>query len=116
MLAGGHQTRNKRQDRWCIGVRLLDGPQRSRDDEHHLDHGPANAADQEQQRMDSAIDPVALVKTVIRRLRKAKPKRMRNHIVPLWSRVSDVFYHGSTYSREICRRFGFNPYETWSEE
>lgn len=74
------------------------------------------AADQEQQRMDSAIDPVALVKTVIRRLRKAKPKRMRNHIVPLWSRVSDVFYHGSTYSREICRRFGFNPYETWSDE
>ena len=29
--------------------------------------------------------------------------------VPLWSKVGDRFSLGSTYSAQICRRFGFDP-------
>lgn len=31
--------------------------------------------------------------------------------VPLWTKVSDRLSLGSTYSRQLCRRFGFDPDE-----
>lgn len=32
----------------------------------------------------------------------------RRHL-PLWAHVADVFAHGSTLSRELCRRMGYDP-------
>ena len=33
----------------------------------------------------------------------------RSSGVPLWSKVGDRFCLGSTYSIQLCRRFGFDP-------
>jgi hypothetical protein len=33
----------------------------------------------------------------------------RTGFVPLWSMVSDLTAHGSTYSTRICRELGWNP-------
>ncbi len=56
-----------------------------------------------------------LVKAAIRSLRKRKPdKRSRaRQPHPLWSRVGCLFCHGSGYSYAICRKYGFDPDETW---
>lgn len=37
------------------------------------------------------------------------PRSPRARTVPLWQKVSDRFCLGSTYSAQLCRRFGFNP-------
>jgi len=73
-----------------------------------------NHADRE-----ACLDPTALVKRAIEGVRKYKPKkgtyRPRTPL-PLWVRVKDIFHHGSGYSSEVCRRFGFDPNETWVGE
>ena len=33
------------------------------------------------------------------------------HKTPLWARVGDRFLLGSTFSMQLCRRFGFDPDE-----
>lgn len=35
----------------------------------------------------------------------------RTRTVPLWTKVGDRFCLGSTYSMQLCRRFGFDPDE-----
>lgn len=60
--------------------------------------------------------PDALVKKAIQHLRKRKPKNGRGYVYPLWKRVADLFGHGSGYSAEICRRYGFDPDEQWMPE
>jgi len=72
-----------------------------------------NHADRE-----ACLDPTALVKRAIDGVRKDKPKGpgRRQKPDPLWVRVKDIFHHGSGYSSEVCRRFGFDPNETWVGE
>lgn len=53
-----------------------------------------------------------LVRAAIRSLRKRKRYRARPPH-PLWSRVGCLFGHGSGYSYAICRKYGFDPDETW---
>ena len=65
------------------------------------------------------LDPAALVKRAIEGVRKYKSKQgagRRQTPMPLWVRVKDIFHHGSGYSSEVCRRFGFDPNETWVGE
>ena len=62
------------------------------------------------------LNPDALVKKAIQHLRRRKPKNGRGYVYPLWKRVADLFGHGSGYSAEICRRYGFDPDEQWKPE
>lgn len=56
------------------------------------------------------IPDAELIRRVISGLRKiARTNRART--VPLWSKVSTRFALGSTYSMQLCRRFGFDPDE-----
>jgi hypothetical protein len=41
-----------------------------------------------------------------RAVRNARPRRGR---VPRWSAVSDLFALGSTFSMQLCRRYGVDP-------
>lgn len=41
----------------------------------------------------------------------ANCRRGRGHQKPLWARVGDRFLLGSTFSMQLCRRFGFDPDE-----
>jgi hypothetical protein len=83
-------------------------PLKSDEDGRHYNH-----ADRE-----ACLDPTALVKRAIEGVRKYKPKGpgRRQTPMPLWVRVKDIFHHGSGYSSEVCRRFGFDPNETWVGE
>lgn len=56
------------------------------------------------------IPDTELVRRAIQGLRKL-PKTQRARTVPLWSKVSRRFGLGSTYSAQLCRRYGLNPYE-----
>lgn len=63
----------------------------------------------------------ALVKRAIESLRKRVPARQPKQLrppppLPLWSRVGALFGHGSGYSAAICKRYGFNPYESYRPE
>lgn len=40
-----------------------------------------------------------------------RPRSPRARTVPLWAKVGDRACLGSTYARQLCRRFGFNPDE-----
>jgi hypothetical protein len=46
---------------------------------------------------------------VERAVRNARPHRMTE--APRWVGVKDIFSYGSTTSKELCRRFGLDPYE-----
>lgn len=71
----------------------------------------------EEAKREACLDPTALVKRAIEGVRKYKPKGPRRRSpLPLWVRVKDIFHHGSGYSSEVCRRFGFDPNETWVGE
>ena len=65
---------------------------------------------------ETQLQPDLLVKKAIQHLRKRKPKNGRGYVYPLWKRVADLFGHGSGYSAEICRRYGFDPDEQWKPE
>lgn len=58
-----------------------------------------------------------LVKAAIRSLRvhRAPGRSRKRSPDPLWSRVGELFCHGSGYSIAICRKYGFNPDEIWSD-
>ena len=51
-----------------------------------------------------------LIRRVINGL-KRMPRRPSARTVPLWTKVGYRFCLGSTYSMQLCRRFGFNPDE-----
>jgi hypothetical protein len=59
-----------------------------------------------------------LIKAVIGNLRRRKPGKVARHRqpAPLWSRVGQLFNHGSGYSWAICVKYGFNPDEIWRPE
>lgn len=44
-------------------------------------------------------------------LRRAVQTARGKHSGPRWAAVSERFLLGSTYSRQLCERFGFNPDE-----
>ena len=55
-----------------------------------------------------------LVKAAIRLMRTPRRRYSRSGKQrPLWARVMMLFGHGSTYSRAICRAYGFDPDEVW---
>lgn len=54
-----------------------------------------------------------LVKRAISSLRRSKSRRTRP--TPLWSRVGQLFGHGSGYSIAICVKYGFDPDEIWKD-
>jgi len=49
-----------------------------------------------------------------RAVRECRRGRGRQKII-LWSKVSDRFALGSTYSMELCRRYGLDPDEMVKE-
>ena len=65
---------------------------------------------------EAKLQPELLIKKAIQHLRKRKPRNGRGYVYPLWKRVADLFGHGSGYSAEICRRYGFDPDEQWMPE
>lgn len=87
----------------------MSDPLKTDTDGRHYNH-----ADRE-----ACLQPDALVKRAIEGVRKYKPKKgpsRHRTPLPLWVRVKDIFHHGSGYSSEVCRRFGFDPNETWVGE
>ena len=56
------------------------------------------------------IPDTELIRRVIGGLRRVV-RTPRGRTVPLWTKVSNRFCLGSTYSMQLCRRFGFNPDE-----
>lgn len=58
----------------------------------------------------SDIGDAELIRRVVCGLRKL-PKTNRGNTIPLWSCVATRFCLGSTYSAQLCRRFGFDPDE-----
>ena len=65
---------------------------------------------------EAKLRPELLVQKAIQHLRKRKPRNGRGYVYPLWKRVADLFGHGSGYSAEICRRYGFDPDEQWMQQ
>ncbi len=55
----------------------------------------------------SDIADEELVRRVISRASQRMPGRGKRE--PLWSYVSYQFCLGSTYSQQLCRRFGYDP-------
>ena len=51
--------------------------------------------------------PAELVKRAINGLLSPPSKRGRS--VPLWNAVSERFFLGSTFSAQLCRKYGFDP-------
>ena len=57
----------------------------------------------------SDIKDSELLERAVRNCRdRQSPKRVKH---PRWVAVMDTFALGSTYSIELCRRFGLDPYE-----
>ncbi len=75
-------------------------------------------SDNESADREACMQPEALVKRAIESVRRHKPTGpgRRQKPYPLWVRVKDIFCHGSGYSDSICRRYGFDPNETWVGE
>jgi hypothetical protein len=46
---------------------------------------------------------------LLRRAVAAQQRGSGRGKVPLWAKVSATFSLGSTYSAQLCRRFGFDP-------
>jgi hypothetical protein len=61
---------------------------------------------------DQSVDDIADAKLLERAVRGArsthKDRRVKH---PRWTHVADVFSLGSTYSCQLCRRFGLDPDE-----
>lgn len=51
------------------------------------------------------LTPAKLIRSAVRLVRRQRSWRGQ----PLWSLVSELTAHGSTYSTEICRGLGFDP-------
>lgn len=49
-----------------------------------------------------------LLSRAIRGARKV-PRTNRAKTVPMWVKVGEMFALGSTYSQQLCRRFGCDP-------
>jgi len=56
------------------------------------------------------IPDAELIRRVLGSLRRIS-RTDRARTVPLWTKVATRFCLGSTYSMQLCRRFGFNPDE-----
>lgn len=56
--------------------------------------------------MSESVDDIPDAQLLERAVKSARPKRGR---VPRWSAVGDAFALGSTYSIQLCRRFGIDP-------
>lgn len=46
---------------------------------------------------------------LVGRVMRHMASRKRGRKEPLWVRVGDTFCLGSTYSRQLCRKFGADP-------
>ncbi|WP_156959039.1 hypothetical protein [Labrenzia sp. DG1229] len=57
----------------------------------------------------SEISDDTLLERAVRSARARSTRKGVKH--PRWTAVMDAFSLGSTYSRELCRRFGLNPDE-----
>ena len=75
-------------------------------------------SDNESADREACMQPEALIKRAIESVRRHKPTGpgRRQKPYPLWVRVKGIFCHGSGYSDSICRRYGFDPNETWVGE
>ena len=75
-------------------------------------------SDNESADREACLQPEALIKRAIESVRRHKPTGpgRRQKPYPLWVRVKGIFCHGSGYSDSICRRYGFDPNETWVGE
>lgn len=56
------------------------------------------------------IDSIPDAKLLERAVRNARAQRGRGYH-PRWTAVSDAFGLGSTFSQQLCRRFGLDPDE-----
>lgn len=56
------------------------------------------------------IPDAELIRRVIAGQRRL-PRKLTTRTQPLWAKVGDRFCLGSTYSMQLCRRFGFDPNE-----
>lgn len=56
------------------------------------------------------VPDAELVRRVVEGQR-IRPRSSGGRTVPMWSKVSDRFCLGSTYSKQLCERFGFDPDE-----
>lgn len=56
------------------------------------------------------IPDAELIRRVIAGQRRVV-RRPGGRTLPLWTKVGDRFCLGSTYSMQLCRRFGFDPDE-----
>lgn len=56
----------------------------------------------------NSIPDVELIRRVINSVCRV-PRSTQARTVPLWQNVSEAFCLGSTYSQQLCRRFGFDP-------
>lgn len=54
----------------------------------------------------ASVDDITDEQLLERAVKAARPRRGR---VPRWSAVADLFALGSTYSIQLCRRFGLDP-------
>jgi hypothetical protein len=61
-----------------------------------------------QQEPSHSVNDISDAELLERAVRAARPSRKS----PRWTAVSDTFCLGSTYSMQLCRRFGLDPDET----
>lgn len=47
---------------------------------------------------------------LVGRVLRVMASKNRGRKLPLWSRVGDAFCLGSTYSKQLCRKFGVDPF------
>lgn len=58
------------------------------------------------QMSEPSVNDIPDEKLVERAVRNARPRKGR---IPRWAAVADAFGLGSTYSIQLCRRFGIDP-------
>lgn len=59
---------------------------------------------------DGNVSSISDAELLSRAVQNARPRKGRGY-QPRWVGVSDAFVLGSTYSHQLCRRFGLDPDE-----
>jgi len=58
--------------------------------------------------MENTVNDIADAELLRRAVRNCRPRRKSGRS-PKWHAVSETFVLGSTYSAQLCRRFGVDP-------
>lgn len=59
--------------------------------------------------MNNTVDDISDADLVNRAIMNARPRKYPNRKQPRWVAVMDTFALGSTYSHQLCRKYGFDP-------